>query len=215
VDVAGGKYSDFNGGIMSAAFVSGGYLPPAVRGTSFGGLISIADWYSTFCSLAGVDVFDPVAAAAHLPQPDGLDMSAVILGVNATSPRTEIFVSNATLISWPFKLVTGTMGPAGWQGPVYPNATSNASSPNYYTPCGSGCLFNIVDDVTEHMDLAAANPAIVANMTSRLTDLRRTLFSNNDTGVNIPQCPDDSSMPCACWAAINVWGGFFGWYQTS
>ena len=30
----GGKFYDFEGGVRSAAFVSGGYLPPAVRGSS-------------------------------------------------------------------------------------------------------------------------------------------------------------------------------------
>ncbi len=40
----GGKYSEFEGGIRSAAFVSGGLLPESVRGTQQAGIIHIADW---------------------------------------------------------------------------------------------------------------------------------------------------------------------------
>ena len=54
----GGKYSVFEGGIRATAFVSGGFIPPALRGTRNDGIISIADWYSTFCKLAGVDPTD-------------------------------------------------------------------------------------------------------------------------------------------------------------
>ena len=32
------------GGISVAAFVSGGYLPPGVRGTTNNGIVHIADW---------------------------------------------------------------------------------------------------------------------------------------------------------------------------
>jgi arylsulfatase A-like enzyme len=68
----GGKYSQFEGGIRSTAFVSGGYLPEAVRGTQQSGLISIADWYATFTSMVGVDPFDEWAAESGLPPVDGL-----------------------------------------------------------------------------------------------------------------------------------------------
>merc|ERR1719199_984936 len=55
----GGKFSDFEGGVRVAAFATGGVLPKAVRGKSVDGMISIADWYATFCALAGVaDVTD-------------------------------------------------------------------------------------------------------------------------------------------------------------
>ena len=40
----GSKVSDFEGGVRTVAFLAGGYLPPAVRGGSFSGFISIADW---------------------------------------------------------------------------------------------------------------------------------------------------------------------------
>ena len=38
-----GQYSLFEGGISVAAFVSGGYLPEAVRGTTNSGIVHIAE----------------------------------------------------------------------------------------------------------------------------------------------------------------------------
>ena len=40
----GGKYADFEGGVRTNAFVSGGYLPAARRGTQQDSLIHISDW---------------------------------------------------------------------------------------------------------------------------------------------------------------------------
>ena len=70
----GGKYYSFEGGVRGTAFVSGGYLPEARRGQTLDGatqLLHIADWYSTFCYLAGVDPVDEEAAKWDLP-PIGL-----------------------------------------------------------------------------------------------------------------------------------------------
>ena len=54
----GGKVSDWQGGVRVNAFASGGYLPKNMRGKKSDGYIHIADWYSTFSSLAGVDPTD-------------------------------------------------------------------------------------------------------------------------------------------------------------
>merc|ERR1719454_1494604 len=51
----GGKLSDWEGGVRTNAFLSGGYVPPERRGSRFSGVISIADWYSTLSEIAGVD----------------------------------------------------------------------------------------------------------------------------------------------------------------
>ena len=58
------RYSLFEGGISVAAFVSGGFLPPAVRGTVNNGIVHIADWYATFLSFSHLDPTDKRAAAA-------------------------------------------------------------------------------------------------------------------------------------------------------
>ena len=61
----GGKYSDWEGGVRTNAFVSGGYLPKHRRGKKFHGVISIADWYATFCEMAGVSHFDEESEEAN------------------------------------------------------------------------------------------------------------------------------------------------------
>lgn len=45
--VLGGKGTDFEGGVRTAAFVSGGLLPPSVRGTVLHSMIHVCDWYRT------------------------------------------------------------------------------------------------------------------------------------------------------------------------
>merc|ERR1711871_844063 len=63
----GGKFSEFEGGIRAAAFIAGGFVPPAARGSTCEGAIAIADWYGTLARLAGVDPTDHTAAASGLP----------------------------------------------------------------------------------------------------------------------------------------------------
>ena len=41
----GGKYSLYEGGLRVTAFVSGGLLPPAMRGTNISAPIHVCDWY--------------------------------------------------------------------------------------------------------------------------------------------------------------------------
>lgn len=86
----GGKMNNWEGGVRVNSFVSGGFLPPSVRGTRYSGLFALWDWYATFCSLAGVDPTDYRAAAAGLPPVDSIDHSALLLGTNLTSPRSEL-----------------------------------------------------------------------------------------------------------------------------
>ena len=48
----GGKYSDWEGGVRTNAFVSGGFVPEKARGAVYGGVISIADWCVLFIYLS-------------------------------------------------------------------------------------------------------------------------------------------------------------------
>ena len=47
----GSKASNWEGGTRGAAFMSGGFLPPAQRGKKLTDYIHITDWFSTFCFL--------------------------------------------------------------------------------------------------------------------------------------------------------------------
>ena len=103
----GGKTTDWQGGIRVNAFVSGGYLPTNLRGKKTEGYIHIADWYATFCALAGVDPKDKGATQAKLPPIDSMNMWPLISGASSTSPRIDIPVSNKTLISGDYKILIG------------------------------------------------------------------------------------------------------------
>jgi len=57
----GHKHDPWEGGTRATAFMAGGIVPAALRGTNSGAkLVHISDWYPTFCNLAGVDPTDTV-----------------------------------------------------------------------------------------------------------------------------------------------------------
>ena len=62
----GNKHTNWQGGMNGAAFVSGGFIPAALRGTHSDVAMHIVDWYATFCALAGVDA-DDVSGVPPLP----------------------------------------------------------------------------------------------------------------------------------------------------
>jgi hypothetical protein len=62
----GGKYTFFEGGVRVNAFVTGGLLPAAMRGTNISAPIHICDWYATFCGLAGVPATDDATGVPAL-----------------------------------------------------------------------------------------------------------------------------------------------------
>ena len=99
--------------------------------------------------------------------------------------------------------ITGLVaGLSGWQGPVYPNSTSPDNDPSEQSiDCTNGCLFDVVNDPTEHVDLASSLPEVVAAMTARLSELVLGFYNNNET---FPlACPPNVTSDCACWIAVN------------
>jgi arylsulfatase B len=216
----GGKIGVMEGGIRLNAFASGGLIPASLRGTSYSGWMHLSDWYATFCALAGVDPTDHRAAAAGLPPIDSLDLSAVLLGKNSTSPRTEIIIGSSdtndhsgnTIVAgvidaqgW--KLLIGSVDPAFFQGPIFPN---KSTSQQPHLVCGDpdgtgaskgpGCLFNVLEDPTESQDVASTNAAKVRELRTRITELQKTVY-NPDRGSN------DREM---CLTGLSRWKGFLG-----
>ena len=196
----GGKWTDWQGGVRVNAFVSGGYLPEQMRGKKTEGYIHIADWYATFCALAGVDPTDERAAKANLPPIDSLNMWPLISGQNSTSPRTDIPISNTTLISGDYKILVGNVDQAGWTGPVYPN-TTKPSGINATEHCGeTGCLYNIKEDPEERENLASKMPDVIKNLQKSLAKYSASRFE-----------PDrGKAWPGACSTAVNKYGGYWG-----
>lgn len=175
----GMKFSDFEGGVRVAAFASGGVIPKARRGAVEPGLMHITDWYCTFSLFAGVNPIDTKAIGSPVPPVDCLDMWPTI-ATGSPSPRTDITLSTDAHIQWPFKLVLGKQrGKGVWTGIRHPNATRLT---NDDAGCGNGqpgtpgCLFNIAEDPTEHVDLATSLPGIVANISAALNAAVTTQF---------------------------------------
>ena len=168
----GGKYSLFEGGIRVNAFVSGGFLPPAVRGTKLNEIVHIADWYATLCALAGVDPTDTWAAASGLPPIDSMNMWPLLSGQTHASPRKYFLVEKNVLVRGQWKYVKGgtKMIEAAWGGPHYPNA-STASDPidshSFVCPA-RGCLYDVVDDTTETREVGAEHPDLVEMMMKQM-----------------------------------------------
>lgn len=90
----GSKWSNWDGGIRAASFISGGFVPEKVRGTSDNRLIAAWDWYSTFAALAKVDPTDYKAAEHGLPAIDSINMWPMLSGENHSNPRSTIAIGD-------------------------------------------------------------------------------------------------------------------------
>jgi len=215
----GGKHSNWEGGVRANALVSGGLLPPAVRGTPASGLLAIEDWYATFAALAGADAVDHRAAAAGLPPVEGFNVWPYLSGAAPASPRAEVWLGadsprggakeqpfvQGLIRADGYKLLYDVVDMDVWTGALYPNETTAAHPwSNAGRDCGTAaaptCLFNVIADPAEHENLAAAHPGIVAAMAARVAEL--------NSGVFFPDRGDASAAACANSHA--VWGGFVG-----
>jgi len=223
----GGKSSDFEGGIRAVTIVNGGYLPDARRGQKEPGMIHIADWYVTWCSMVGIDPSDAVAVQSGLPDVSGYDMWPLISGEVQLSPRAELPISSNTLISGEMKLIRLTQQYALWTTAVWPDQDSSfIDVPSL--ACGmTGCLFNVTGDPEEHYDLADDLPDLRDQLLERFHKLSHGFWQNDQAGHD--SCPTDFrlmvqigsnpvkqrevSLPCSCWMAEQNWNGVVGPYQ--
>ena len=116
-----------------------------------------------------------------------------------------------------WKLLLGSQTMDGWQGPVYPNA-STAHDAFTFTPafihkCGAGgCFFRLDTDPSEHNDLLAAgdaNATILAQVAAVMDKLRAANASafSPERG---PGEADPKVIDAACKVALSRYGGFFG-----
>ena len=134
----GGKFNDWEGGVRTNAFISGGFVPDENRGSSFNGVIHISDWYATLSDLAGISFVDEAAREANkklsadglplLAEVDGrLQMQHILSGTNGRPDSLPL--TKTLLLKWPYKLVVGLQEYSFWPGPVFPNCSSDI--PNY------------------------------------------------------------------------------------
>lgn len=93
--------------MRAAAFLSGGFLPTELRGTSSNLAIAISDWYPTFCALAGIDPSDRNGTEPY-PNIDGvnlLPMLAEPAKFNSGGAHKYLWVSSQVLIKGDYKLI--------------------------------------------------------------------------------------------------------------
>ena len=105
-----------------------------------------------------------------------------------------------------WKLLVGRIPLAGWTGPKYPNGTgANTPTISCGTPGvggGTGCLYNLDADPTEHNDLSGDQryAQVAAQLFAMIQQHNATTFS-----------PDRGSVdPAACAAAQGSHSGFWG-----
>ena len=94
-----GSQSRYEGGTRATAFVSGGFVPKALRGTTSGlKLVGVYDWYATFSTLAGVDPTDDVYIGGVLRSIDSVDVWPMLIGANLTQPRPITPTTEASIV---------------------------------------------------------------------------------------------------------------------
>jgi len=187
----GGKGSNWEGGVHVPSLFAGGLVPAARRGVVLprsAGALHIADVHATFLARAGLSPADPNPRA---PTPvDGIDVWPWIVGDVPTSPRTAAGLpldhlriegtagqnasTTGAFIKGDLKVIVGNARgeeQASWFGGPPDYFSPNASGkPNITAAACSGarapfgCLFNLTADPNEHDDLAAARPALMAEM---------------------------------------------------
>lgn len=87
-----------------------------------------------------------------------------------------------------------------WSGLVYPNA-STTTPPCNSTDCANGCLFQIFNDPTEHVNLVEDMPAKATEMRALLAQLNKGYFNPDRGQPDVRAC--DRAMQNG-----NFWGPF-------
>ena len=209
----GSKGTFFEGGVRALAFASGGLLPESMRGKSTDGFIHVADWYTTFCKLAGMDSDD--SGTGKFPV-DGLDVWPILTGSSVTTQHEEIvlgfnYTGKGAIISGNYKLIVGSQGT---------NCDNVMWSPLDY-PCSNGptgedcdpyCLYDIVNDPQEKQDLSGKSPDMLKQMLAKYNAYSKESSSMQDQGYH-----NDSSLPVfkdACQYMKSNGGYWRPWKNT-
>jgi len=218
----GSKGSDWEGGTRVPTFVTGGLLPAHMAGRSLAGLVTIWDYFATFCMLAGVDPKEP---QQHSPAGlDSYDVWPYLSGAVDRSPRNEVvhdhmmFTVNTSACIYAgyiqaapcmgagalrvgdYKILVGTHGHATHFGHFSPNA-SFVKNMTGILMCSmeKPCLFNITEDPGESDDLSEERPEDLAMMLER--------YHAYDTEYHPGSIAPPSETEMQCEAALNN-GGF-------
>ena len=219
------------------AFVSGGLLPSAVRGTSWFGLAHVSDWYLTLLHAAGVAVG---IGASGGPRPlDSLDLWDALLS-GGDSPRKEVILQvNNSVFSegvsvirvGDMKLIRGPPGdnrtiawpqpsaqpvPLGLSGAVIETGTDHVRAPELtggvvLGVCSPFCLYNVTADAGELEDLAG-QPAFAATAAALAARLDEAAASGPPHAYSFPASIfHQKILPEMCEAAIALGECWWKW----
>ena len=183
----GSKGTFFEGGVRSLAFVNGGLLPDAMRGKDIDGFIHTADWYPTFCKLAGVEADD--SGPGRYPV-DGLDVWPILSGqTNATAHQSIILgfnfseANSGAVIMGDYKLVVGVQGTDCdniMYSPLDYPCTQGPKAAN----CDPYCLYDIVSDPHEKTDLSKSQPDTLKKLLDEYNKFSSEPQSTRDQGFH-------------------------------
>ena len=131
---------------------------------------------------------------------DGIDIWPMITGENLTNPREFLPVTEQSII-WKqqWKFFSSSDSPFGRSGWSYPNGTLMDMAAGVAATC-TNCLFDILHDENETMDVSAAHPDIVAKLSAQLksyryyTNASMTSAELEDYGA-LPQNPKSTYQP--------------------
>jgi arylsulfatase A-like enzyme len=149
--------------VRTRALVTGPLVPINVRGSSYEGLFHAADWMPTILSVAGL---------SHEDGLDGIDQWPAIKGL-AKPPRDEVIIHVDTSSFG----MTGAIRRGRWKlllnvkrEPVY-DRTSVSAPLDWLADEAATYLYDVEADPAEAVDLSAANPDIVDELSKRLVDV--------------------------------------------
>ena len=216
----GSKMTFYEGGVRSLAFVSGGLLPSDRREKTTEGFIHIADWYTTFCQLAGVDPDD--SGTGKFPV-DGMNVWPIITGENEKTQHEQIplgyhfdFSSNSNyegaLIVGNHKLIVGSQGREGhcdtvmWSPLDYPCSKGPENN-----DCDPYCVFDIIQDPSERHNLAKEQPDLLSELLSRYNKYGQEPKELQNQGYDSSKAvPND---PNACKLMQEKGGYWYPWAE--
>eukprot|EP00054_Salpingoeca_dolichothecata_P015286 m.87747 g.87747 ORF g.87747 m.87747 type:complete len:551 (+) comp21420_c0_seq3:56-1708(+) len=207
----GSKMTYWDGGFRVNAFAGGPYLTkvaPAMKGTKLEGFVTIADYYRTICSAAGIVCEDPEAKAVGLPDLDSISMWDYFTGKNSTPPRDEMYMDENVVYKGQFKYIENPPKAKGiqyacWMGVYYPNITESPKCDRAENCPNGGCLYNVFDDPSEHINLSddPSHSDVLKQMQALLAEEQKGFFNPDRTG-------GDKNL--AGKIAKERYGGFWG-----
>lgn len=192
----GGKWTHFEGGVRPAAFVYSQLLPPNIRGTWHNATMHLVDWVPTFLNLAGLGSLVDVAGLDGFNQWPALVSGGQSLRRHTLITHGVLVSGNYKLFSIPPAgyRECGAIGRQGWDcllgtGGGWMSLPSNSSNVCPSVSCAraksdedrwlcSGacisshpCLYDVVADPGERINLASAHPEVVQELTAVLAAL--------------------------------------------